>query len=81
MIKAILNLFKPKVKAEIDNSEFEQVEWAFQLNNDKPFLLATAINNEKSLIIKVRNKKNSNIVFRDGKGNEFKIFARERTNN
>ncbi len=47
MIKAILNLFKPKVKAEIDNSEFEQVEWAFQLNNDKPFLLATAINNER----------------------------------
>ena len=81
MIKAILNLFKPKVKAEIDNSEFEQVEWAFQLNNHKPFLLATAINNEKSLIIKVRNKKNSNIVFRDGKGNEFKIFARERTDN
>ena len=81
MIKAILNLFKPKLKAEIDNSEFEQVEWAFQLNNDKPFLLATAINNEKSLIIKVRNKKNSNIVFRDNKGNEFKIFARERTNN
>lgn len=81
MIKAILNLFKPKVKAETDNPEFEQVEWAFQLNNDKPFLLATAINNEKSLIIKVRNKKNSNIVFRDGKGNEFKIFARERTDN
>jgi len=79
MIKAILNLFKPKVKVATDNPEFEQVEWAFQLNNDKPFLLATAINNEKSLIIKVRNKKNSNIVFRDGKGNEFKIFARERT--
>ena len=81
MIKAILNLFKPKVKAATDNPEFEQVEWAFQLNNDKPFLLATAINNEKSLIIKVRNKKNSNIIFRDGKGNEFKIFARERTDN
>ena len=81
MIKAILNLFKPKVKPLTDNPEIEQVEWAFQLNKDKPFLLATAINNEKSLIIKVRNKKNSNIVFRDGKGNEFKIFARERTNN
>jgi len=79
MIKAILNLFKSKEKPKTDNPEFEQVEWAFQLNNDKPFLLATAINNEKSLIIKVRNKKNSNIVFRDGKGNEFKIFARERT--
>ena len=81
MIKAILNLFKPKVKPLIDNPEFEQVEWAFQLNNDKPFLLATAINNEKSLIIKVRNRKNSNIVFRDNKGNEFKIFARQRTDN
>jgi hypothetical protein len=81
MIKAILNLFKPKVKPLTDNSEFEQVEWAFQLNKDKPFLLATAINNEKSLIIKVRNKKNSNIIFRDGKGNEFKIFARQRTDN
>ena len=81
LIKSFFNLFKPKVKAEIDNLEFEQVEWAFQLNKEKPFLLATAINNEKSLIIKVRNKKNSNIVFRDNKGNEFKIFARERTYN
>lgn len=81
MIKLFLNLFKPKSKIATDNPEFEEVEWAFQLNKDKPFLLATAINNEKSLIIKIRNKKNSNIVFRDNKGNEFKIFARERTYN
>ena len=81
LIKSFFNLFKPKVKPLTDNPEIEQVEWAFQLNNDKPFLLATAINNENSLIIKVRNKKNSNIVFRDNKGNEFKIFARQRTDN
>ena len=81
MIKAILNIFKPKVKPATNNPEFEKAEWVFQFNEDEPVLLATAINNEKSLIIKVRNKKNSNIVFRDNKGNEFKIFARERTNN
>ena len=43
MIKAILNLFKPKVKAETDNSEFENVEWAFQFNEDEPVFLAKAI--------------------------------------
>jgi predicted AlkP superfamily pyrophosphatase or phosphodiesterase len=80
MIKAILNLFKPKAKVTIDNPEFKNVEWAFQFNEDEPFVLATAINNQKNLVIKLRNKKNSNIIFRDNKGNEFKIFAREQKN-
>jgi hypothetical protein len=81
MIKGILNLFKPKVKPPTNNPEFEQVEWAFQFNEDEPCLFMKANNNEKALKVIVRNKLNSKYVFKDGKGNEFKIFARQRTDN
>jgi len=81
MIKAILNLFKPKVKAETDNSEFENVEWAFQFNEDEPVFLAKANEGSKKLIIHVGIKKSSVLTFKDGKGNEFKIFAREAIDN
>jgi hypothetical protein len=81
MIKAILNLFKPKVKAATDNPEFKNVEWAFQFNEDEPVLLAKANEGSKKLIIHVGIKKSSVLTFKDGKGNEFKIFARERIDN
>lgn len=81
MIKAILNLFKPKVKLPTDNSEFKNVEWAFQFNEDEPVLLATPEKGTKTLSIHISNKKSSNIIFKDAKGNEFKIFAREQIEN
>jgi len=81
MIKAILNLFKPKVKAATDNPEFEKPEWAFQFNNDEPVLLANAEKDQNKLVIKIGIKQNSVLTFKDGKGNEFKIFARERIDN
>jgi hypothetical protein len=79
MIKAILNLFKPKVKAVTQNPQFKEVEWAFQFNDDEPILFQRPNNKEKYLCIIVRNKLKSKYVFKDGKGNEFKVFARART--
>jgi hypothetical protein len=81
MIKAILNLFKPKVKPPTDNPEFKNVEWAFQFNEDEPVFLAKAEKDQNKLVIKIGIKKSSVLTFKDGKGNEFKIFARERIDN
>ena len=63
----------------ISNQTFEKVEWVFQFNDDNPILISKPIGGEKELIIKLNNKYCSNIVFHDGKGNTFKIFAREQT--
>jgi hypothetical protein len=81
MIKEILNLFKPKKQVTTDNPEFKNVEWAFQFNNDEPVLLANAEKDQNKLVIKIGIKENSVLTFKDGKGNEFKIFARERIDN
>ena len=79
MIKALLNLFKPKQKVSF--TEYENTEWAFQFNEDEPVLLAIPAKNTKKLIIHINSKKDSNVIFKDGKGNEFRIFARERIEN
>lgn len=81
MIKAILNLFKPKKKVSFNIPEYENTEWAFQFNEDEPVLLAIPAKNTKKLIIHINSKKDSNVIFKDGKGNEFRIFARERIEN
>jgi hypothetical protein len=81
MIKVILNLFKPKKQVTTDNPEFKNFEWAFQFNEDEPVLLAKPNEGSKKLIIHVGIKKSSVLTFKDGKGNEFKIFARERIDN
>jgi hypothetical protein len=81
MIKTILNLFKPKVKPTTNNPEFKKPEWAFQFNNDEPVLLANAEKDQNKLVIKIGIKESSVITFKDGKGNEFKIFAREQIEN
>jgi hypothetical protein len=78
MIKSLFNIFKSKEEIKIYDKGFENVEWAFQFNDDEPCLLAGANNKETSLTIRIRNKENSIITFSDGKGNDFKIFARER---
>ena len=80
-IKALLRLLKPKEQVKIDNPEFKNVEWAFQFNEDEPVLLATPKKGTKTLSIHISNKKSSNIIFKDAKGNEFKIFAREQIEN
>lgn len=77
LIKAILNLFKPKETPQIKNRVFNKVEWAFQFNNDEPVILEKPKNGENKLEIVISNKIGEEIIFLDGKGNEFKIFARE----
>jgi len=61
--------------------KYENVEWAFQFNNDDPILLGQPKDDTKELILTISNRSDSNVVFYDGKGNTFKIFARERVNN
>jgi hypothetical protein len=67
----------------IVNNKIENVEWAFQFNNDEPIFFAepSVYGGAKEVTFTIGNTTHSNIVFRDNKGNEFKIFARERVNN
>jgi hypothetical protein len=67
----------------IVNDKIENVEWAFQFNNDEPIFFAepSPYGGAKEVTFTIGNTTHSNIVFRDNKGNEFKIFARERVNN
>jgi len=76
-IKALLRLLKPKKQVTTDNPKFQKVEWAFQFNNDEPVILEKPKNGENKLEIVISNKIGEEIIFLDGKGNEFKIFARE----
>ena len=59
---------------------YENVEWVFQFNDDEPIKFAQPTNGTKELTFTLSNKSDSNIVFYDGKGNQFKIFAREKNN-
>jgi len=60
--------------------KIENVEWVFQFNDDKPIFIAepSPYGGAKELTLTVGNTINSDLVFRDNKGNEFKIFAREK---
>ena len=77
MIKSLFNIFKSKEEIKIYDKCFENVEWAFQFNNDEPVILEKPKNGETKLEIVLGNKIWDAIIFSDGKGNEFKIFARE----
>jgi hypothetical protein len=59
------------------NQTFEKVEWVFQFNEDEPVRFATDTTGNKELNVTLGNRYDSNVVFSDGKGNTFKIFARE----
>ena len=65
--------------AIITIEEYDNVEWAFQFNDDNPITLAQPTDGTKELNLTLSNRSDSNIVFYDGKGNTFKIFAREKT--
>jgi len=63
----------------IVNHKIDNLEWVYQFNNDNPIPISKPIGGEKELIIKLNNTSYSNLVFDDGKGNTFKIFARDQT--
>ena len=93
IIEKLINETTPQELAKIDTemsnnkqtavgigiATYDNVEWVFQFNDDNPILISQPIGGEKELIIKLDNTSYSNIVFSDGKGNTFKIFAREQT--
>ena len=63
--------------------KIQNIEWVFQFNDDEPIHLAEPFpdGGAKEVTFTIGNTINSNIVFRDNKGNEFKIFAREKGGN
>ncbi len=72
---------KQQTAVPIGIATYDNVEWVFQFNDDNPILISQPIGGEKELIIKLDNTSYSNIVFSDGNGNTFKIFAREKGGN
>ena len=67
----------------ISNHKIENVEWVFQFNDDEPVFLAepSPYGGAKEVTFTISNTTDSYIVFMDNKGNEFKIFAREKGGN
>ena len=67
----------------ISNHKIENVEWVFQFNDDEPVFLAepSPYEGAKEVTFTISNTTDSYIVFMDNKGNEFKIFAREKGGN
>jgi hypothetical protein len=61
----------------VDN-RIKNVEWAFQFNDDEPLMIVNYPNGNRQLRITIGDTTNSNLMFFDGKGNSFKIFAREK---
>jgi hypothetical protein len=78
-LKELMEKNKQVTAVPIGIATYDNVEWVFQFNDDNPILISQPIGREKELIIKLDNTSYSNIVFSDGKGNTFKIFAREQT--
>ena len=61
----------------VDN-RIKNVEWAFQFNDDEPLMIVNYPNGNRQLRITIGDTTKSNLMFFDGKGNSFKIFAREK---
>lgn len=54
---------------------YENVEFCFQFNDDNPIVFANTAGN--SCTIHLEPTTNSNMIFNDGNGNVFKLFARQ----
>jgi hypothetical protein len=96
VIKQLLDETTPEELAKIDtemtnnkqqtaigivNHKIDNLEWAFQFNNDVPVMIAEYINGKREMNLTIGDTSTSNIVFSDGNGNTFKIFAREKGGN
>lgn len=70
------------ISAKLTGPEvYETVEFCFQFDEDEPKAFAWSGNGsviDKKLHITIENRKDGNIVFNDGKGKTFKIFARKK---
>jgi hypothetical protein len=72
---------KQQTAIGIVNHKIDNLEWAFQFNNDVPVMIAEYINGKREMNLTIGDTSTSNIVFSDGNGNTFKIFAREKGGN
>ena len=72
---------KQQTAIGIVNHKIDNLEWAFQFNNDVPVMIAEYINGKREMNLTIGDTITSNIVFSDGNGNTFKIFAREKGGN
>ena len=69
---------KRQMAVPIGIATYDNVEWVFQFNDDNPITIAQPTDGTKELNLTIGNRSDSNMVFFDGKGNTFKIFAREK---
>ena len=62
------------------DTEFKNVEWVFQFNDNNPVHLAEPLSDSdvKELTLTIGNTSESTITFTDANGNQFTIFAREK---
>ena len=60
--------------------KIQNIEWVFQFNDDEPIHLAepSLFGYSNELSFTIGNTTDSIITFDDGKGNSFKLFAREK---
>jgi len=68
---------KQQTAVLIGIATYDNVEWVYQFNDDNPIALARPTDGTKELNLTIGNRSDSNVLFSDGKGNTFKIFARE----
>lgn len=59
----------------IHPQRYENTEFCFQFNDDEPVVFANS--NGNSCTIRIEPTSNSNMIFNDGSGNVFKLFARQ----
>lgn len=62
----------------IQPQRFENVEFCFQFNDNEPVVFANTSGN--SCTIHIEPTSGGNMIFNDGNGNVFKLFARESEN-
>ena len=72
---------KRQTAVPIGIATYDNVEWAFQFNDDVPVKIVEYINGKREMNLTIGDTSTSNIVFSDGNGNTFKIFAREKGGN
>jgi hypothetical protein len=77
-VKNEMSLLKNNFSFSLDNRKINNLEWVFQFNNDTPIMILNYIGGKREMNLTIGDTTESNIVFDDGKGNTFKIFAREK---
>lgn len=64
------------------SNKIQNLEWVFQFNDDDPIHFAepSLFGHSTELSFTIGNTTDSIVTFEDGRGNSFKLFAREKQN-